>query len=125
MLTDAEKVDARRFMGYPVFGTNPSGNMGWQFYQAAGLLEYRIANLSAAEEAVLRQYLTTITALEQYVPDASAGLDTQAAGEWTRNPAELAERSRLLDGWRRRLCAFLGVPPGPGFGGGNTVNLVV
>ncbi len=125
MLTDAEKVDARRFMGYPVFGTNPSGNMGWQFYQAAGLLEYRIANLSAAEETILRQYLTTLSSLEHCVPEAAEGLDTQAAGEWTRNPAELAERMRLLDGWRRRLCAFIGIPPGPGFGGGNTVTLVV
>ncbi len=125
MLTDLEKVNARRFMGYPVFGGSHSGNMGWQFYQAAGLLEYRINNLSGDEESVLRQFLTTIIALEQCVPDAASGLDTQSAGEWTRNPAELIERSRLLDDWRRRLCAFVGIPPGPGFGGGNTVTLVV
>ncbi len=36
MLSDSEKIDARRFMGYPVFGTAPSGNMGWQYYQAPG-----------------------------------------------------------------------------------------
>ncbi len=125
MLTDAEKVNARRFMGYPVFGTNLSGNMGWQFYQAAGLLEYRISNLSTEEETVLRQYLGTLCSLEQGITDASSSLDTQVAGEWTRNPAELSERMRLLDGWRRRLCAFVGVPPGPGFGGGNSVKLVV
>lgn len=125
MLTDSEKVNARRFMGYPVFGTNLSGNMGWQFYQAAGLLEYRISNLSADEETVLRQYLATLCSLESAVPDVGASLDTQEAGEWRRNPSELAERWRLFDDWRRRLCAFIGVPPGPGFGGGNTVNLVV
>ena len=125
MLTDPEKINARRFMGYPVFGTNPSGNMGWQFYQAAGLVEYRLAHLSGAEEEVLRQYLATIGALEQSIPEAAVALDTRSAGEWVRNPVELAERSRLFDDWRRRLCAFLGVPPGPAFRGGNTVNLVI
>jgi hypothetical protein len=125
MLTDSEKIDARRFMGYPVYGTNPSGNMGWQYYQAFGLVEYRLNNLASGEEAVLRQYLATLSGLEQSVPEASGSLDTSSAGEWVRNPTEMAERARLLDGWSRRLCAFLGVPPGPGFGDGNTVRLVV
>jgi len=125
VLTDAEKIDARRFMGYAVFGTNMSGNMGWQYYQAAGLLEYRLGHLGTAEEDVLRQYLTTLCGLEQAIPEAAAGLDTQSAGVWVRNPGELGERSRLFDDWRRRLCAFLGVPPGPQFPGGNSIKLVV
>lgn len=126
MLTDAEKIDARRFMGYPAYGTNPSGNMGWQYYQAAGLLEYRLNNLADGEEAVLRQHLATISALEQSIPDAGTSLDTSSAGEWVRNPIELAERWRLLDDWSRRLCAFLGVPPGPSLsGGGNSPRLIV
>ena len=125
MLTDAEKTNARRFMGYSVFGTNPSGNMGWQFYQAAGLVEYRLNNLSNEEQTVLRRYLETLSTLEQSIPEAAAALDTRSAGEWVRNPIELAERSRLLDDWRRRLCAFLGIPLGPEFRGGNSVALVV
>lgn len=125
VLTDPEKIDARRFMGYPVFGAAPSGNMGWQFYRAAGLVEYRLANLSSAEEDVLRQYLATINALEHSIPEAASGLDTRSAGGWVRNPVELAERSRLFDDWRRRLCAFLGVPAGPEFGGGSSVALVI
>lgn len=125
MLTDPEKTDARRFMGYPVAGISPSGNVGWQFYQAAGLLEGRLASLSKAEEAVLRQYLTTIAGLEQSIPESSVGLDTRAAGEWIRNPTEVAERIRLFDDWRRRLCAFLGVPPGPEIGRGASVSLVI
>ena len=126
MLTDAEKIDARRFMGYPAFGTNLSGNMGWQFYQAAGLVEYRLNNLAEGEQVVLRQHLATISALEHSIPEAGTSLDTSSAGEWVRNPAELADRWRLLDDWSRRLCAFLGVPPGPSLGGGsNSVKLVV
>ena len=125
MLTDPEKTDARRFMGYPVFGTNASGNMGWQFYQAAGLVEYRLNNLGSSEEDVLRRYLCSLGALELSVPEAASALDTSEAGEWVRNPKEIAERSRLFDDWRYRLCAFLGVPPGPGLSGGNSVKLVV
>lgn len=125
MLTDGEKIDARRFMGYPVYGTNVSGNMGWQYYQAAGLLEYRLSNLAGGEEAVLRHHLCTLNGLEQAIPEASTSLDTGSAGAWVRNPIEMAERARLLENWSRRLCAFMGIPPGPGLGGGNTVNLIV
>ena len=125
MLLDAEKTDARRFMGYPVFGTNASGNMGWQFYQAAGLVEYRLNNLASSEEEVLRRYLCSLTSLEMSVPESGMALDTAEAGEWKRNPRELVERSKLFDDWRYRLCAFLGVPPGPGLSGGSSVRLVV
>ena len=125
MLLDSEKVNARRFMGYPVFGTNPSGNMGWQYYQAFGLVEYRLSNLSSNEEDILRQYLASLTTIEQSMADASTTVDTQAAGEWVRNPMEITDRMRLLDDWRRRLCAFLGVPPGPGLSGGASLTLVV
>lgn len=125
MLTDPEKTDARRFMGYPVFGTNPSGTMGWQFYQAAGLVEYRLNNLAGSEEDVLRRYLFSLSALEISVPESGSALDTAEAGEWKRNPQEVIERSKLFDDWRFRLCAFLGVPPGPGLSGGHSVRLVI
>jgi hypothetical protein len=36
----------------------------------------------------------------------------------------MRERSNLFDDWRRRLCAFLGLPPGPGLGDGG-IALVV
>lgn len=125
MLTDAEKVDVRRFMGYSVHGAAPSGNLGFLYYQSAGLLEYRLANLSADEETALRRHLGQLLALEQAIPDAGGALDTQSAGEWTRNPAEVVERSRLFQTWCRRLCSFLGIPPGPGLSGGGSVGLIV
>ena len=125
MLSETEKVNARRLMGYPVHGSSSAGNMGFLAYQSYGLVEYRLSNLSSDEESALRQLLTDTLALEQALPGASSTLDTQAAGEWTRNPAELAERIRLLQSWCRRLCSFLGVPPGPGLAGGsNSVTLI-
>ncbi len=125
MLTNPEKTDARRFLGYPVFGADRAGNMGWRFYQASGAVEYRLNNLSGSEEEVLRGYLTTLSGLERAIPETGAGLDTASAAGWVRNAGELTEREGLFDRWRRRLCAFLGVPPGPSLAGESAVSLIV
>ena len=111
--TTAEKTDIRRFCGYPAYGAGNSGMQGWRFFQAYGLLEFRMNNLSDAESGVVRRYLGTLTALECAVPRAGDNLDTEQAAVWTRNRDELRDRSRLFDEWRRRLCGFLGIPPGP------------
>ena len=113
--TDAQRTDIRRFCGYPAYGVGASGFQGWRFFQAYGLLEYRMSNLSAAEEAVVRQYLGTLCGLELAVPEAGQNLDTDQAAVWTRNPDELRDRMALFDEWRRLLCGFLGIPPGPAF----------
>lgn len=113
--TDAEKTDIRRFCGYPAYGAHASGFQGWRFFQAYGLLEYRLNNLSCAEETVCRTYLGTLRGLESAVPQTAQSLDTDQAAVWTRNKDELREKFSLLDEWRRRLCSFLGVPPGPSF----------
>ena len=112
MFTDAEKTDIRRFCGYPAYGADDAGNMGFRFYTTYGTLEYRMNNLSAAEEAVIRQQLTALYTLESAVPAAGGALDTAAAAGWTRNVSEVSDRLGLLDSWRRRLCGFLGVPAG-------------
>ena len=118
MFTDAQKTDIRRFCGYPAYGAGASGFEGWRFFQAYGDLEYRMNNLSAAEETVVETiYLPNLTSLEAAIPAASSNLDTAVAAVWTHNPHELRDRDRLLDGWRLRLCGFLGVPPGPDLSG--------
>jgi len=114
--SDAERTDVRRQCGYPAYGASPAGNMGWRFFQAYGALEYRMTNLSVSEEAVVRRQLGSLTTLESAIPMAGENLDTDAAAVWTRNRTEVGDRYRLLDEQRRRLCAFFGVPPGPGLG---------
>lgn len=123
-LTDAEKVDVRRFCGYPAYGAAPNGMQSWRFFQVYGLLEFRLTNLSSAELAVVRNYLGTLLALETAVPGSSDNLDTDQAATWTHNKSELTDRIRLLDDWRRRLCGFIGVPAGPALSTG-TATLVV
>lgn len=123
-LLDGEKVDVRRFCGYPAFGAAPSGMQSWRYFQIYGLLEFRLTNLAASELAIVRRYLGTLTALEAAVPGTSDNLDTDQASMWTRNKDELTDRVRLFDEWRRRLCGFLGVTPGPALSRG-TASLVV
>lgn len=113
-LTDMEKIEARRQCGYPAYGGTASGFSGWRFFQAYGLLEYRLNNLADGELLVLRKYLKTLAELEAEIPQASVNLDTDQAAVWSRNQNECQDRIQLYDGWRSRLCAFLGIPPGPG-----------
>lgn len=121
---DSEKTDIRRYCGFPAYGAGNSGFQGWRFYQVYGLMEYRLNFLSGSEEAVVRQYLAALSQLEAAVPAAAGNLDTEQAAVWTRNPNEMRERTRLFDDWRRRLCGFLGIPPGPALGDGG-VRVVV
>jgi hypothetical protein len=111
-LTDGEKVDVRRFCGYPAYGASATGQESWRYFQAYGLLEFRLNNLSGPEIGIVRRYLGTLSALEGAVPATSDNLDTDQASVWTRNKDELTDRLRLLDEWRRRLCGFLGVVAG-------------
>jgi hypothetical protein len=105
MLTEAEKTDTRRFGGYPALA-------GQAVFQQSATLEHRLAHLAPAEEAVLRDYLATLRGMEQAIPAAAKNLDTAQVSVWSRNPAEMRDRNALFDNWRRRLCGFLGVPPG-------------
>ncbi len=123
-LTDPERVDIRRFCGYPAYGAAPTGMQSWRYFQVYGLLEFRLTNLSGSEIVIVRRYLANLTALELAVPAASDNLDTDQASMWTRNKDELTDRIRLFDEWRRRLCGFLGVPAGPALTSG-TASLIV
>lgn len=123
-LTDAERVDVRRHCGYPVYGAAPAALQGWRFYQAYGLLEFRMTNLSDTECTIVRRYLATLNPLELAVPAASENLDTDQAASWSHNRSEVADRTALLDLWRRRLCGFLGLPTGPFLSDG-TARLIV
>lgn len=114
--SDAQKADIRRFCGYPAYGAGDAGFNSWRFFQAYGTLEYRLNNLAPAEAAVVLQYISTLAAIEAAIPATSDNLDTESAAAWTHNVDELRDRLNLFDSWRRRLCGFLGVAPGPALG---------
>jgi hypothetical protein len=118
VFTDAQLVDVRRFAGYPLYGDGAVVFPAPWIMRSYLALEYRMQHMSASEGAVLvNTYLTNLTMLESAIPGTSANLDTDVAAVWTHNKNEQADRDRLFDSWRRRLCNFMGVPPGPNFGG--------
>ncbi|WP_137010146.1 hypothetical protein [Aquitalea aquatilis] len=123
--TDAEKTDIRRFCGYPVFGGQPVQAFGHRFFTQYGTLEFRLNNLQAVEEAVIRTtYLANLQQLETDIVGTRVNLDTDEAAVWKHNRREQADREALFDSWRRKLCGFLGVSPGPALGDGG-LSLVV
>jgi len=118
-LSDAEKTAVRRYCGYPVFGAQPTQGFGYRFFTWYGNLEYKMNNMQPSEEEVVREtYLANLSQLESDIVNTRDNLDTDKAAIWHRNKNEVADREQLLDNWRRRLCGFLGVPPGPGLGQG-------
>lgn len=112
-LTEVDKTEIRRFCGYAALGDLASGESSWRFFQNAGTLEWRLNTLAGSERKRLRYFLATLLQMERAVQSVSENLDTQAVSVWTRNARELSERVRLFDWWRRRVCGFLGVVPGP------------
>jgi hypothetical protein len=126
--TDSQRSDVRRFCGFPPFG---DGSVvfpyPWLLPQYLAL-EYRLNHMSQSEgETLVNVYLTNLTSLESAVPGTAGDLDTLEAAVWKWNPNELQQRNELFDSWRRRLCAFIGIEPGPYFvtSRSNSMRLVV
>jgi hypothetical protein len=128
MLTDAQKVDVRRWMGYPTLNAGYPDTIytvAWDRSQFPVSITEKLANLTGDEEMVLiEKFLTPLESLEAAILTVSDNLDTNVAAVWQRNTNEQADRERLFDSVRRRMCAFLGFKPGPELGGGGSLNLV-
>lgn len=126
MLTDQQKTDVRRYAGYPMVGDTPVDNTrdfayGWVSPGVWETLFRRLNSMSASEEAVLiNTYLTKLALLETAITDASDNLDTDVAAIWTHNKNEVSDRMNLFNKWRRMMCSFIGIPPGPWLGNGGT-----
>lgn len=119
-LTDAQIVACRRWMGYPLAGSDPAFAYPVTMPGVPSLtLEDRLDNLTSAEETALTErFLDTLPTLEQAVIDAGANLDTETAGPWKANRREVSQRTALYNQQRRAMCAFLGFAPGPALGDG-------
>lgn len=114
-LSDQQRIDIRRFCGYYVFGNSVMPNAGYRFFQAYGMLEYRLTNMTDSEvQTLIDRYLTPLYKLETDIPSAADNLDTDKAAVWERNRKEVEDRIKLFDYQRHYLCTFMGIPPGPG-----------
>jgi hypothetical protein len=117
-LTAQQLVDLRFFMGYSVTGNTTSAPFRELVYSDVsyfGLsIDYRLANLSQEEENVVTSYfLPNLYSRRNEIQSAAENLDTDKAAIWTRNRAEVSDRTALYNALRRELCSFLGFEPGP------------
>ena len=123
-LTAQQTAGVRRFAGYPMLAdTVVDDNKDWAyssvFTATWQTLYHRLTNMRAEEESILiNTYLTNLYVLETAIPSSGADLDTNVASVWERNPQEVSDRIDLFDQWRRRMCSFIGVDPGPSLGDG-------
>lgn len=113
-LSQAERVDVRRFLGCSVRGYGATMDPFGRWFVDDPTLEWRLSNLSTDELPILREKLADLRILDRAIVTAGEGLDTAQAAVWKRNPAEMTERSRLYAERRADLAAFLGVPTGSG-----------
>jgi len=124
-LTAQQLVDVRRYAGYPMLGTDtPVGdNQDFAYgYVSSGVwqtLYHRLNTMTAeAQTTLVNVYLTNLATLEAAIVSASDNLDTESAAVWTHNKNEISDRNKLFDQWRRRMCYFIGIAPGPSLGNG-------
>ena len=119
--TDAEKVDIRRHCGYPMYGDQPTQDFGYRYLRHYQTLEFRMQHPQPAEETLVRSnFIANCNTLETALVGSSANLDTDQAAVWKHNKNEVRDRDGLYSMWRKKLCDFFGVPPGPGFKSGVT-----
>lgn len=138
-LTDQQKTDVRRHLGYGPMGDSTFVQQSFQSYRyfhTTGVLEYRLKGLSTTEVTtlvgngnpsapvspsiknsetgeVIQGYLAICDYLESQIAATVECLDTLKAGEWTarNNPTE--KRAALYNYWCRKMANFLGLPLGP------------
>ncbi|QDH16789.1 hypothetical protein [Swingsia samuiensis] len=111
-LNESEKVDIRRFCGYPVIGSCDTSQGSWRFFQQEGTLEWRMNHLSSSERQQVRGYIAQLEAMELALAHSSDNLDTERAASWFHNQNEVSDRLQLFWIWRKRFCTFLGVSGG-------------
>lgn len=125
MLTDQQLADTRRYMGYSMLGDivaddNSDSAYGWVSAGAWQTLAHRLKTLRPEEERIVVKYLTTLATLEDAIPASGDNLDTDQAAVWYHNKNEVRDRTKLYTQWRRQLCGFIGIAPGPSLGNGIT-----
>jgi hypothetical protein len=116
--TDEETASIRYYAGY----TATTEAFGYTFDGTAlPTLDYICSQMLPANQTTLRATLATLATLEAAIDNAGVNLDTDSASVWFHNKNEVDDRIALFNNKRRRMCASLGVIPGPGLMGGSSL----
>lgn len=118
-LSEDEKIKVRYYCGYGMFGLQALPASGYRFSIVYGTMEYKMINLQPGEEDQVRDiFLANLIVLGQDTYSVRDNIDTDQAAVWYHNKNEISDRIKLYRYWSLQLCAFLGIPPGPGLVGG-------
>lgn len=115
VFTPAQIVQILDLCGFPARGNGtvvfPAPWINKQYLA----IEYRLQNLSVDEgNYLLTTYVQPLLQMQAQFTNATATLNIGVAGPYVRNPKEMRERRKAYDDWRRLLCRFFDVDPGPG-----------
>lgn len=135
-LTDTQKADVRRHLGFGPAGKDVAGNsfIGYRFFLVEGQLEYRLNNMRPEEELILvgtgnqppslpsnpnfqdpstdivyDGYLRICNFLEGAIATVTDNLDIEKAGDYTAAKLEMPNRIKLYRYWCLRMASFLEV----------------
>jgi hypothetical protein len=109
-LTETQKVDLRRHLGYGMRGDNPSAIDVLYARNTNPFFEDRMNHLTTEEESFLIDRLTLLNDMEQEYFDCRGNFDTLEAGAFKQNPDEVKLRRRMLNRARKEVAVFLEVP---------------
>lgn len=111
-VTDAQKVQVRRHLGYPVIGLmqqSPGGMSlgssatGYRFFQAYGYMEWRLNNLQMSEEAALVGSATGGVSMAGSQPNVGDTVSVTLSGGAIASPQTLTTPAFELAGSDGRL----------------------
>lgn len=109
-LTEAQKVDLRRHLGFGMMGDNPTATDVVYGRNVNPWMEDRMVHLTADEEAFVVDRLSLLNDMEQEYFDSRDNFDTLAAGSFKQNPNEAKQRRSMLVKARKELARFLDAP---------------
>lgn len=108
-LSDKEKLDVLRHLGYPVLANIPSTTMGFPgLGQPAFLVMLATQILEDSMVAQVRQYLAQLDGLNNQIMQATARLKAKKVGEIDLNPEELDRLDAEFYRWACILADLLG-----------------
>lgn len=126
VFTNAQLTDIRRFCGFEAYGTGTVLFPQPWIMKRYLALEYRMKSMTTDEATVITSIiLPNLYTLELAIPGASQNLDTDAAGPWKHNRREVRDRVGLFNYWRKYLCSFMGIDPGPGITGSGSSRAMI
>lgn len=127
VVPDDVKVDIRRFAGFGSYGFGSTGffEMGW-FIPSYQVLELRMNTLTVSEfSRVTNLYLSNLYQIETDIFNTRQTVNIQQAAVYTRNLNEGRERHTEFSWWRRQLCSFFGISPGPELSGSGMNSIAI